>query len=423
MRGRSRPFLPVYHRRQKSRLSPSPRLIVSAAPLDDRINARTQLEHVARGLYADPTAALAAMRNTAHAEGAETVRRHLEADFSHFGEPASAVQGAARERAQEFLQEGGLAAKMERWLQLDHAPPQPQIVADSAIERALQFPDAEALGRKPLDRGSNDYMGPGADLTPDEYAAYQQVEAYAAAKERADQRAAAEAQLHAINDHRANLDAAEGTARSALRSEAEGTYVDVDSAMERIEAAIEQDGTAATARRVRSGELFGKKDQKHIISNNKTLGVISKRDLKAEGQARERVAQRIETIGYQTGDLGKWGTFQPKDGPPVHGVKNVRAALDREAARISADAGMSAAETRKIERSGARPVHPSQDAARLHRAAQEHLDRLPPASRERVAQAVQRSGSDRMASALGHLQTVQMFARTFREGIEGPGPG
>jgi hypothetical protein len=67
-----------------------------------------------------------------------------------------------------------------------------------------------------------------------------------------------------------------------------------------------------------------------------------------------------------------------------------------------------------------RPAHPSQEEARLERSAKEHLNRLSPASRDRVAEAVQPSGSDRMASALGHLQTVQTFTRTIREGMEGP---
>ncbi|HEX6911803.1 MAG TPA: hypothetical protein VF142_15480 [Longimicrobium sp.] len=107
---------------------------MSATPPDDRINARAQLEHVARGLYADPTAALRAMRHDAHAQGAEKVRRRLEDDFTHYGEPAARVHGPARERAQLALRDGGVAVDVERWLTLDHTPagPQPSPTARSS---------------------------------------------------------------------------------------------------------------------------------------------------------------------------------------------------------------------------------------------------------------------------------------------------
>ena len=38
-----------------------------------------------------------------------------------------------------------------------------------------------------------------------------------------------------------------------------------------------------------------------------------------------------------------------------------------------------------------------------------------------VLQAAQRSGVGRMSAAVSHLQTIQMAARTLREGIEPPG--
>lgn len=411
----------MYHRSKHGPATSSNKINVSAAaPLDERLNARTQLEHVVHGLYADPTAALTAMRSTAYVDGADAVRRQLEADFTHFGEAGNEAKGTARERAQKLLQESELAAKMEEWLKLDHTPARHQLVQENAVgpDVATAEPEQRREEHAP-ERESRDDVLPG-HLSPDEQAAYEQIEAYAEARERASERTAAEARLHALNHHRASLDTADGAARSALRTEIEGTYVDPEGAQRRIEESLEQDGTAVTARRVRSGELFGPKDQKSISSSKKAYGVFTRRDAAAESQARERVAQRIETIAYQTGDLGKWGTFQPQDGPPVHGVKNVRAALDRETAKIAAEAGMSPAERRNAERSTGRPAHPSQEEARLERSAKEHLNRLSPASRDRVAEAVQRSGSDRMASALGHLQTVQTFTRTIREGMEGP---
>jgi hypothetical protein len=186
--------------------------------------------------------------------------------------------------------------------------------------------------------------------------------------------------------------------------------------VDRIEAALERDGPAETARRIRSGELL-KNEQKKITASKRAFGLISRRDRAAETEARERVAQRIETIGYYEGDLGKWSTFQPQDGPAVHGAKNVRAALDREEAQVVADTGIGRAREQMVRNRPA-PLHPSREASQLGRAAQEHLDRLPPASRERVIRAARHS--DRIGAALGHLQTIQMAARTFREGLEGP---
>jgi hypothetical protein len=396
---------------------------VSAAPLDDRINARAQLEHVARGLYADPTAALRAMRHDAHSQGAEEVRRRLEDDFTHYGEPAAHVHGPARERAQLALREGSVAADVGRWLTLDHTPAGPQLARDGEIERVMQAPDAEALGRAPADpRWPLPGEDPRAGLNAEERLAYDQIEAFAEAKERADRRQAAEARLHEIADHRDNLAAAEANiprAKAALKSEVEGVFADGAKAMEGIEAALDRDGPAETARRIRSGELL-KNEQKKITAPKRVLGVIPRRDRAAEAEARERVAQRIETIGYYEGDLGKWSTFQPQDGPAVHGAKNVRAALDREEAQVAANSGIGR-DREQVVRNRPAPVHPVREASQLGRAAQEHLDRLPPESRERVIRAARQSGVDRIGAALGHLQTIQMAARTFREGIEGPG--
>jgi hypothetical protein len=396
---------------------------VSAAPLDDRINARAQLEHVARELYADPTAALRAMRHDAHTRGAEEVRRRLAEDFTHYGEPAARVHGPVRERAQLTLRERGVAADVERWLTLDHAPAGPQLVRDVEIERVMQAPDAEVLGRAPADAR---WLLPGEDprtgLNAEERFAYDQIEAFAEAKERANGRQAAEARLHEIADHRDNLAASEANiprAKAALQSEVEGTFADGAKALERIEAALERDGSAETARRIRSGELL-KNEQKKITAPKRAFGVIPRRDRAAEAEARERVAQRIEAIGYYEGDLGKWSTFQPQDGPAVHGAKSVRAALDREEAQVVADSGIGRAREQVMQNRPA-PVHPSREASELGRAAQQHLDRLPPESRERVIRAARHSGVDRIGAALGHLQRIQMTARAFREGIEPPG--
>ncbi|HEX6369775.1 MAG TPA: hypothetical protein VF006_12725 [Longimicrobium sp.] len=396
---------------------------MSAAPLDDRINARAQVEHVARGLYADPTAALRAMGHDAHTQGADEVRRRLEDDFTHYGEPATRLHGPARERAQLALRDGGVAADVERWLTLDHTPAGSQLVRGGEIESVMQAPDAEALGRTPADaRWSLPGEDPRAGLNPEERLAYDQIEAFAEAKERADRRQAAEARLHEIADHRDNLAAAEANiprAKAALKSEVEGVFADGAKAMERIETALERDGPAETARRIRSGDLL-KNEQKKITAPKRAFGVIPRRDRAAEAEARERVAQRIETIGYYEGNLGKWSSFQPQDGPAVHGAKNVRAALDREEARVAADSGIGR-DREQVVRNRPAPVHPSREASQLGRAAQEHLDRLPPESRERVIRAARQSGVDRIGAALGHLQTIQMAARTLREGIEPPG--
>ncbi|HEX6911737.1 MAG TPA: hypothetical protein VF142_15145, partial [Longimicrobium sp.] len=195
---------------------------------------------------------------------------------------------------------------------------------------------------------------PRAGLNREERLAYDQIEAFAEAKERADRRQAAEARLHEIADHRDNLAAAEANiprAKAALKSEVEGVFADGAKAMEGIEAALERDGPAETARRVRSGELL-KNEQKKIIAPKRTFGVIPRRDRAAETEARERVAQRIETIGYYERDLGKWSTFQPQDGPAVHGAKNVRAALDREEAQVAANSGIGRASRWPPARSG-----------------------------------------------------------------------
>ena len=412
---------------------------MSAAPLDDRIKARAQLEHVARALYADPTAALRAMRYDAHVEGAEAVSRKLEKDFTEYGDPGPELHGPKREKAQQVLREGGVAADVERWLRIDHTPPQPQLVADSEIERVMDAPDAEALGREPYEA---DRRQAGPDprdaLNPDERLAYDQLEAYAEARDREAERQAAEARLHSIADHRDNLKAAEEIlpqARSALRREVDETFVESggglfrrkrdgnpaeqSSAVKKIEAAMERDGPAETARRIRSGELLGK-HQKPINSPKRVLGVFTRRDTVAEVEARERVAKRVETIGYYEGDLGKWSTFQPQDGPAVTGAKNVRAALDREEAQVLAESDLGPVR-KDVARSRPAAPHPSREASQLGNAARRQLDRLPPESRERIARVAQRSGADKISAALGHLQTIHMAARTLREGVEPPG--
>lgn len=396
---------------------------MNAALTDDRTRAQAQLEQVAQRLYADATAALEAMRHDVQAAGAEAVRRRLEQDFTHYGEAAAPVQGPARERAQQVLSDGGLAADMERWLTLDHTPSGPHVAPSSEVEAVVRAPDLVAP-RQPAAEPHR--PPPGADpregLNAEERLAYDQLDAFAEAKERADRWQAAEAKLHAIYDHRDNLKAAEENipvAKAALKQEMEGVYRDSAKALEQIETAMTRDGPAATARRIRSGELLGK-EQTKIMAPTRAFGVFPQRDRAAEAQARDRVAQRIETIGYYEGDLGKWSTFQPQDGPAVHGARNVRAALDREEALVVADSGIGRAREH-AQRNRTAPPHPSVEASQLARAAQQHLDRLPPESRERVIQAARRSGLDRMGAALSHLQTIQMAARTFREGIEPPG--
>jgi hypothetical protein len=393
---------------------------VSDIPLEERINARAQLQHVAAKLYADPVAALRAMRQHAHGEGPEAVRQKLEHDFTVFGEPHALVHGPARERAQGVFREGGLGAQVEKWLTLDHAPPQPQVVPDTQIERALHGPDAEQKGRVTPDAE----RAPRLDdrLNPEEQIAYDQLKAFADAKERADRHQAAEAQLHAIQDHRANLAAAEANlpgAKASLREEVEATYRQGAQAMGQIEAAMKQDGPAETARRIRSGELLAK-DQRPVAGRRRVLGLFTRRDRPAEVDARERIAKRIETIGYYEGDLGRWSRFTPPDGPAVSGARNVRAALDREEARVMAHSEIGPIK-REVERSRAPAPHPTREASHLGRAAQHHLNSLPPASRGRVVNAAQRAGGDKVGAALGHLQTIQAAARTLREGMEGPG--
>ncbi|HEU4454999.1 MAG TPA: hypothetical protein VFR81_18190, partial [Longimicrobium sp.] len=117
---------------------------MNAAPPDDRIKAQAQLEQVALRLYAEPVAALDAMRHAVQMEGAEAVRRRLEHDFTHYGAAAAPVQGPARERAQQVLSDGGLAADMERWLTLDHAPSGPQLTQADEVERVMRAPEPEA---------------------------------------------------------------------------------------------------------------------------------------------------------------------------------------------------------------------------------------------------------------------------------------
>jgi hypothetical protein len=396
---------------------------VNAAPPDDRINAQAQLEKVALRLYADPAAALDAMRQEAQAAGAEAVRRKLEHDFTQYGEAAAPVQGPARERAQQVLSDGGLAADMGRWLTVDHTPAGPQLAPADEVERVIRAPEAAAPRPQPADvHGPPPDADPRAGLNAEERLAYDQLEAFAEAKERADRWQTAEARLHAIHDHRDNLAAAEAKippAKASLKSEVEGAFTDGAKAMQEIEAAMQRDGPAETARRIRSGELL-RKEQRTITAPTRRFGVLPRRDRAAEAEVRERVAQRIETIGYYEGDLGKWSSFQPQDGPAVHGAKNVRAALDREEAQVVANSGIGRAREH-VERNRPRPVHPSVEASQLARAAQQHLDRLPPESRERVIHAARRSGLDRMGAALNHLQTIQMAARTLREGVEPPG--
>jgi hypothetical protein len=396
---------------------------VIAAASDDRAKAQEYLEKVTQRLYADPAAALRAMRHEADLEGAGAVRRRLEHDFTHYGEAAAAVQGPARQQAQTVLVDGGLAAHMENWLTLDHTPSGPQVAPSGEVEPVVRGPDVVA-SRPPAPDIPAPLSGgdPRAGLNAEERLAYDQLDAFAEAKERADRWQAAEARLHAIYDHRDNLKAAEENipvAKAALKQEMEGVYRDGAKALEQIETAMKRDGPAATARRIRSGELLGK-EQTKIMAPTRAFGVFPQRDRAAEAEVRDRVAQRIETIGYYEGDLGKWSTFQPQDGPGVHGAKNVRAALDREEALVVADSGIGRAREH-AQRNRTAPPHPSVEASQLARAAQQHLDRLPPESRERVIHAARRSGLDRMGAALSHLQTIQMAARTLREGIEPPG--
>ena len=394
---------------------------MNAAPPDDRIRAQRQLETVAGRIYADPPAALLAMREDAQRLGPEAVRRRLEDDFTRYGDPADAVQGPARIRVQNVLRDSGLAADMERWLAIDRPAPSTEIVTGGELDVPATAPEPPAHAPAPAPRAGRP-GDPREGLNADERLAYDQLEAFAEAKERADRWQSAEARLHAIYDHRDNLAAAEAkipAARDALRREVDVAFTDGEGAMKQIDAAMRRDGPADTARRIRSGEMLAK-EQRKITAPTRRLGVIPQRDHAAETEIRERVAQRIETIGFYEGDLGKWSTFQPQDGQAVQGAKNVRAALDREEAQLVADSGIGRVRE-QAERTRATPVHPSVEASQLARAAQLHLDRLPPESRERVIQAAERSGVGRMSAAVSHLQTIQMAARTLREGIEPPG--
>jgi len=418
-------------------LNPRPGPTVSTAPRDDRIDARAQLEYVAKGLYADHAAALRAMRQDAHREGAQVVRRKLEEDFRTYGLPRPDLHGQAGERAQQALRVGGIGAEVEHWLALDHTPAQPRMIDDAEINRVMQAPDAEALGDH---RVREDHPGAAADpkelLSPEERLVYEQLDAYAAARGISAERQAAEARLHMIADHREHLRCAEEKlpeAKAALRREVEETFGETprgltarfrtgtrenSSAMDLVEAAIERDGPAETARRVRSRELLGDR-QKAITTPNRVFG-FRRRDSTAEVAARDRVAKRIETLGYYEGDLGKWSSFQPQDGPPVTGAKNVRAALDREEARVLVESGLG---PRQKEIEGRRPVapHPSIAESQSGNAARRALERLSPESRDRIANVAQRAGADRITAALAHLQMIQTVARTFREGVEPPG--
>lgn len=394
---------------------------MSAAPRDERIQARTQLKLVADALYANGTEALSRMRRDAHLEGAASVQRKLEEDFTCYGEAHPRVAGPTRERAVEQLREHGLAGEIGKWLSVDHPSPEARLVSDAEIERSLAGPDAEVLGRAPREPAPATAIDPRFELNEQESIAYAHLEAYAAAKERADQRTAAEARLHDIYDHRANLDAAESklpAAREALQADLDDVCRDGETAMDRVARSMEQRGPADTAREIRRGALLNG-DLKPINRERRWL-LFAARDRAAEKRVLERLAQRVETLGYYEGDIGKWSTFRPENGPVATGAKNVRAALDREEAKVLADSDLGPIR-RQIERSRPAQVHPSVEASRLERVVQRHLEDLPPVSRERVLNAAGRSGSDRMGAAMGHLQTLQMAARTFREGIEGPG--
>ena len=394
---------------------------MNAAPPDDQIRAQGQLETVAGRIYADPAGALLAMRDEAHRHGPEAVRHGLEEDFTRYGEPADAVQGPTRHRVQTVFRESRLAADIERWLAVDGSAPNPQIEGSGEVELVATAPEPPAHTPAPTPRAGR-AGDPRDGLNAEERLAYDQLEAFAEAKERADRWQTAEARLHAIYDHRDNLAAAEEkipAAKDALRREVDIAFTDGTDAMKQIESAMQRDGPADTARRVRAGELL-RKEQRKVTAPTRRLGLIPRRDRAAEAEIRERVAQRIETIGFYEGDLGKWSTFQPQHGPAVQGTKNVRAALDREEAQLVADSGIGRVRE-QVERTRSTPVHPSVEASQLARAAQHHLDRLAPESRERVIQAAQRSGVDRMGAAVAHLQTIQMAARTLREGIEPPG--
>jgi hypothetical protein len=295
---------------------------------------------------------------------------------------------------------------------------------------AVNAPNAESLGRRPPDAAlpqeqNGGFYGDRArrqHLSPDEAAVLEQVEAFAAARERAKQRATSDGQLLGVADHLAHLQAAEAklpAAREALKAELPGVFTKPSAAEKVIEEAMKEHGPAETARRVRSGDLLAG-EQKKVFLKDRAMKIFPRRDHAAEAVNRERVAKRIETIAVCEGDLGKWSTYQPLDGAPVSGAQNVKAALELDRARIISDGGYNAADVREIERSTASKPHPALEAEQLERSARANLESLSPASRERVVQAA-RSGSDAVASAIGYLQTLQMATRTIREGIEGPG--
>lgn len=395
---------------------------MNTAPTEDQTKLRAQLALVARRLYGDPDAALRAMRNDADISGTEAVRRRLEHDFRHYGEATAAVQGPAREQAQTVLRDGGLAADMERWLAVDHTPG-PRLTPVEDAGQTIHAPQPDMAGRQPVGaHGPLRGADPRAGLNAAERLAYDQLDAFAKAKERLERWLAAEARLHAIQDHRDNLAAAEEkapAAMTALKTEVDGAFTDGAKAMDRIVVAMQESGAAEAARQIRSGELL-KGDQRQITTSKRRFLLFAQRDLDAEAQVRERVATRIETLGYYEGDLGKWSTFQPLDRPAVTGAENVRAALELEEAKVVSDSGIGRAREQALQNRPTLP-HPSTESSQLALSAQQHLDRLPPESRERVIRAAQQSGLDRMGAALNHLQTIQMAARTFREGIEPPG--
>lgn len=236
-------------------------------------------------------------------------------------------------------------------------------------------------------------------LTADEQLAYNQIAAYADARAKARELQEAESRLHGIQDHRAHLDVAEQNlprARTAMREEVSAACCEGNSAVKRIEVDLARDGPVRTAERIRSGALL-KGDLKPIAASPR-FGIFPRRDREAEAEVLERLAKRVETIGYYEGDLGKWSRFEPESGPPVQGAKNVRAALDHEEARILGTSGIN--RTREdLDRSRVAPPHPSREASRLERAVQKNLEALSPESRERVLNAARMSGGDRIVGS------------------------
>jgi hypothetical protein len=231
------------------------------------------------------------MRDEANREGAETVRRRLEDNFTRYGDAASEVRGPARQRVEIVLCDGGLAADMEGWLSADRTPPEPRIEEGGEVERTARPSAPEQREPEPVATPGRAPGGdPRAGLNAEERLAYEQLEAFAAAKERADRWQAAEARLHAIYDHRDNLAAAEEkipSARAALGREVEGAFTDGAKAMKEIESTMQRDGSAETARRIRSGEMLGK-EQRQITAPTRRFGVLPQRDRAAEAALRER---------------------------------------------------------------------------------------------------------------------------------------